>query len=76
LSVPDGNSDYQSRFDRMEKMVADLLAAARTNLDKHERIWQGIDKLREAQLDTNASVLSLTGAIRDLIDRIPPENLR
>jgi hypothetical protein len=51
-------------------MVADLLAAARTNLDEHERIWQAIDKLREAQLDTNASVLSLTGAIRDLIDRI------
>jgi hypothetical protein len=74
--MPDGNGGHQSRFDRMEKMVADLLAAARTNLDEHERIWQAIDKLREAQLDTNASVLSLTGAIRDLIDRIPPENLR
>jgi hypothetical protein len=57
--MPDGNGEYQSRFDRMEKMVADLLAAARTNLDEHERIWQAIDKLREAQLDTNASVLSL-----------------
>jgi hypothetical protein len=74
--MPDGNGENQSRLDRMEKMVADLLAAARTNVDGHERIWQAIDKLREAQLDTNASVLSLTGAIRDLIDRIPPENLR
>jgi hypothetical protein len=74
--MPEGNGDYQSRFDRMEKMVADLLAPARTNLDEHERIWQAIDKLREAQLDANASVLSLTGAIRDLIDRISPKNLR
>jgi hypothetical protein len=36
----------------MEKMVPDLLAAARPNLDEHARIWHGIDKLREAQLDT------------------------
>ncbi len=74
--MPDCNGDYESRFDRMEEIVADLLAAARTNLDEHERIWQAIDKLREAQFDTNASVVSLTGTIRDLIDRIPPENLR
>jgi hypothetical protein len=50
--------------------------AARTNLDEHERIRQAIDKLREAQLDMNASVLSLMSAIGDLVDGIPPENLR
>jgi len=68
--MPDGNGEYQSRFDRMEKMVVDLLAAARANLDEQERIWRAVDKLPEAQLDTNASVLSLTGAIRDSIERI------
>jgi hypothetical protein len=35
-----------------------------------------IDALREAQQQTNDSVLNLVGAIRDVIDRIPPESLR
>ena len=39
--MPDGNGEYQSRFDHMEKMVADLLTEARTNLDEHQRVWQG-----------------------------------
>lgn len=70
------NGDYSSRFDRLEKIVADLLKHARLvdrQLDSHER---QLEVLRGAQVETNAAVKSLVGAIRDLIDRIPPENLR
>ncbi len=60
------------------------------HLAEHQRIWEAvrglvehaeltdkrIEALRQAQLQTNDSVQGLIGAIRDLIDRIPPENLR
>lgn len=74
--MPDENGDYLSRFDRMEKIAARLLEHAEEvnrRLDDHDK---QIAILRQVQLETNASVQSLVGAIRDLIDRIPPENLR
>ena len=60
------------------------------HLAEHRRMWETlsglidhaamtderIEALRQVQLETNASVRSLVGAIRGLIDRIPPENLR
>ena len=74
--MPEGNGDYSSRFDRLEKIAADLLEHARLGdrrLDQHDR---QIEILRSTQQQTNESVQSLVGAIRDLIDRIPPESLR
>jgi hypothetical protein len=41
-----------------------------------ESVDRRIEALREAQSETNARVKDLVGAIRDLIDRIPPENQR
>ncbi len=68
--MADGNGDDPlARLNRLEKLAADHLV-------EHERIWSAIDKLRESQLEMTASVQSLVSAIRDLIDRIPPENLR
>ena len=67
--MPEDNGDYR-------QIIADLVTAARLNLDEHERIWNSIEKLRDAQLDLGEHVKILVSAIRDLIDRIPPENLR
>jgi hypothetical protein len=37
--MPDGNGDYQSRFDRMEKMAPDFACCGRPEvLDEHARI--------------------------------------
>lgn len=72
--MSEGNGDYS-----WEKHLAE-----------HQRIWEMLEGLlqhaemsdkriallRDAQAETNKSVQSLVGAIRDLIDRIPPENLR
>ncbi len=49
---------------------------AQSNLDEHERIWKSVEGLRDSHLKTLEGVDQLTRAIRDLIDRIPPDNLR
>jgi hypothetical protein len=67
--MPEGNGDYR-------QIIADLVTAARLNLDEHDRIWKSIEKLRDAQLELGEHVKNLVTAVRDLIDRIPPENLR
>ena len=60
------------------------------HFSEHQRTWEAIRSLtnhakladrriaalHQAQSETNASVKDLVSAIRDLIDRIPPENLR
>lgn len=74
--MADGNGDYAARFNRLEKIVADLLEHARLVDGQIEHQAKQIGLLRQSQLETNASVQSLVGAIRELIDRIPPENLR
>lgn len=67
--MPEGNGDYR-------QVIHDLVDAARLNLDEHEKIWRAIDALRISQLELVGQISDLTSAIRALIDRIPPENLR
>ncbi len=69
MAQGNGNFDW-------EQNLHDLNEAARLNRDKHERIWKSIETLRDSQLMVNQQVSSLVSAIRDLIDHIPPENLR
>lgn len=72
--MPDGNGDYGwdkhlSEHQRILQILSGLIEHAAITDER-------IETLRQTQLDTNASVKSLVGAIRELIDRIPPENLR
>ncbi len=67
--MADGNGDYR-------QIMHDLVEAARLNLHEHEKIWSAVNTLRVSHLDLTGQIASLTNAIRDLIDRIPPENLR
>jgi uncharacterized coiled-coil DUF342 family protein len=61
--------NWETRMARMEEIVAGLVEHAAMTNDR-------IEELRLSQRETNASVQNLVGTIRDLIDRIPPENLR
>ena len=48
--------------------------ALRKKLDEHEQRMEQAQELRERRMD--ARIENLLSAIRDLIDRIPPENLK
>ena len=69
----DGNGNYG-----WEKHLTEhqRIGAAIQGLTEHaELVDRRIEALREAQSEMKAGVMDLVGAIRDLIDRIPPENL-
>ena len=70
------NGDYLSRFERLERLseqhtqqIGELISHAAAS-DRR------IEILRESQLETNTQIKSLLGDLGDLIERIPPENLR
>jgi hypothetical protein len=67
--MPDGNGDYR-------QIIQALVEAARLNLEEHDKIWSAVNTLRVSHLDLIGQISNLTSAIRDLINRIPPENLR
>lgn len=58
-----------SRWERVEESLA-------RNWEEHDRIWKSMADLRVSALEVDQSIKSLVSAIRDLIDRIPPEHLR
>ncbi len=69
------NNGSSSHLDRIELQLQKLGEISAGLITHAELTDQSIKQLREAQRETNASVQSLV-AIRALIDRIPPENLR
>lgn len=76
MAESDGHFDAERRFELLEEMIRGLIEHATLTDKEIEKLWQAAEKLRQSQQETNASVQSLVGAIRDLIDRIPPESLR
>lgn len=73
--VPHDNGS-SSRLDRIERQLEKLGEISSGLITHAELTDQRIEHLREAQRETNVSVQSLVGAIRDLIHRIPAENSR
>jgi hypothetical protein len=76
------NGDYLSRFEQMEKTLQGILEVQKLqgqNLAALVTVQQGQVE-RMGRMDTRMDNLAtkvddLVGAIRSLIDRIPPENL-
>ena len=64
-----GNYDWQERMRRLEDTIE------RNWLD-HERIDRNIEGLRASMVQQKENVDKLLSALRELIGRIPPENLR
>ncbi|MBV9304349.1 MAG: hypothetical protein JOY62_15130 [Acidobacteriaceae bacterium] len=69
--MPDGNGSYDWR-ERMERLEQSI----QKNWADHERIDRNIEGLRQSMVQQKENVDKLLGALRDLIDRIPPESLR
>jgi phage shock protein A len=72
--MPNGNGDHQSRFERLEKLAADLLEHARLadkRLDAHDRelevLRNGLETMRTVTLETNERIAALVSAIGDYI---------
>jgi len=66
----------ESRLDRMERVLVHLVESEEKNREEHDRIWKSIAALRDQDLEITTGIKQLTSAIRELIDHIPPENLR
>jgi hypothetical protein len=72
--MPDGNG--ASRLDRIEKQIEKLGDIVSGLVEYAELSNQRFDRLEGTVRENNERTASLVSAIRDLVDRIPPENLR
>lgn len=69
MAEGNGSYDWSERMRRLEESVE-------RNWQDHERIDRNIEGLRGSMVQQKENVDKLLGALRELIDRIPPENLR
>ncbi len=69
--MPEGNGNYDWR-ERMKRLEDSI----ERNWSDHERIDRNISGLHASMIEQKQNVDKLLSALRDLIDRIPPENLR
>ena len=69
MAETNGNYDWQERMRRLEDNIE-------RNWQDHERKDRNIQGLRESIVKQKENVDNLLLALRNLIDRIPPENLR
>jgi uncharacterized coiled-coil protein SlyX len=69
MAEESGNYDWNARMKRLEDSIA-------ANWDEHARMDQNLEALRASMVEQKTNVDNLVNAIRLLIDRIPPENLR
>jgi hypothetical protein len=69
MAESNGNHDWRERMKRLEDSI-------QLNWADHQRMDRNIAALRASMVDQKENVDKLLGALRDLIDRIPPENLR
>lgn len=65
---PNGG-DWRARMERLE-------ASIEKNWEDHDRIDRNIKGLHASMVAQKENVDKLLVALRELIDRIPPENLR
>ncbi|MGI8959807.1 MAG: hypothetical protein ACR2IV_08625 [Bryobacteraceae bacterium] len=69
--MPDGNGNYDWR-----ERMARLKASIERNRADRDRINRNIEGLHASMTAQKENVDQLLIALRELIDRIPPENLR
>lgn len=66
---PNGDFDWRERMRRIEESME-------RNWADHDRINRNIEALHASMKAQKENVDKLLGALRELIDRIPPESLR
>lgn len=72
--MPDGNGT--SRLDRIEKQLDKLGEIMGGLIERAELSDKRFERLEGIVRENNERILSLVGPIRDLINHIPPDNLR
>jgi predicted nucleic acid-binding Zn-ribbon protein len=76
--MPDGNGDYdwRERMRRLEDSVERKWADHERIRASQELFDRNMQKLHSHLVEQKKNIDNLVAAIRDLLDRIPPENLR
>jgi hypothetical protein len=76
--MPDGNDDYdwRERLRRLEDSVERKWSDHDRNWADHELLDPNIRALHASVIEQKENVDKLLIALRELIDRIPPQNLR
>ena len=69
MADANANCDWQERFRRIDEEFE-------RNLQSHEVFQRNLGGLRESMVEQKGNLDQLMVAHRQLIDRIPPENLR
>lgn len=64
-----GSYDWKERMRRLDEAIE-------RNWEDHARLNRNIEALGASMVQQKENIDKLVGALRDLIDRIPPENLR
>ncbi len=69
--MPEENEsyDWRERMRRLEDSIA-------RNWEEHDRIIKAVGTLRESSIPLHEDVQNLVNEIRQLVDRMPPANLR
>ncbi len=70
------NGEYISRFERMEKTIEAIVEVQTMQGRNLEKIVSAQQQQADNFSNLSAKVGELVGAIRSLIDHIPPQNLR
>lgn len=69
MAEGNGSYDWNERMRRLENTIE-------RNWEDHARIDRNIEGLRASMVAQKENVDKLLGALRELIDRIPPTSLR
>jgi NAD-dependent SIR2 family protein deacetylase len=74
--MANGNGDYLSRFERVEKTLEAITGRLDALTGRLDTLTDDVIKMHGTMKGLKENTDQLVGAIRGLIDRIPPENLR
>jgi predicted nucleic acid-binding Zn-ribbon protein len=69
MAEGNGNYDWNARMKRLEDSIE-------SNWEDHQRLDRNLEALRASMVQQKDNVDKLLGALRELIDRIPPDNLK
>jgi len=74
--MPEPNGDYLSRFERVEKTLERLVEAQSKQQEQLNTLTYDVQTMHSTMKGLKENTDRLLSGLRDLIDRIPPENLR
>ncbi len=74
--MPEDNGDYLSRFERVEKTIERIVFVQERQQEPLNALTRDVTTLHGTMRSLKENTDRLLVGLRELIDRIPPENLR